>query len=704
MKKFFLYLTIACSIFATAQTSSKYSPSAQLLVNKTNKIPQRIKGKAQSYIPVTIETSDADVLEEHGIIVGSQIGDYVTAMVPLSQYSQLGNIEEIKYIDAGNYSHTLLDNALPNIGYNQILETPYTSRYMGKGVIVGIVDIGFQWDHMAFRNADGSSRILAAWNQNDTTGTAPEPYEYGTLYDTEEELYTATLCDTETHGTHVASIAAGSAIGDIPYGGVAREASLVLVEAMHNKQGGIYDEGIIDGINYIFDYAKKANMPCVINLSLGNSMGPHDGTSSFDIMCDSLQGEGRLIVGSIGNSGQQYYHLGYDFDTQDSVFHAGLKNQSYSLPFIDIWSEKPLKIDLELYHGHTDTILNHTGWLPIDTFYENSLSYFDREILVEVESEKYPKNNLYNTYIATSGVKSLGNTYFALKVQGDGGKVNIWVNSPGTQFSSRGREGWLGGDTQMTLNETGGTGKRITSVGAYTTDTLKETRTTFDVDYEMYAITPFSSRGLTPDGRIKPDIVAPGSLITAGFNKRLAADPQNYFYNNVMDTFVFEDSTYYYGVNSGTSMAAPIVTGTYALWLQANPRLTPEEAKEILIQTAIQDEYTTDPAAAGYGKINPYAGLVLLLEKAGTTKLQNESPAALYPTIGNGLFNIVCTEQSPLQVEIYNTEGRLITTRQIDNPTHQAPIQINIDNNTSGVYLIKITTTTSSKTYKYVLL
>ena len=445
------------------------------------------------------------------------------------------------------------------------------------------------------------------------------------------------------------------------------------------------------------------DMPCVVNLSIGGLFGPHDGTSAFDIICDSLQGEGRLIVGAMGNSGQQYYHLGYDFDTQPAEFIAGMRHQGSSLPAVDIWSDEPIKIDFAIYHGYTDTLLDHTGWLPLDTMYESTLQYFDREVIVEAASQKYHRNNLYNTFIATSGVKNLGNAYFALKVQGESGKVNMWVNSPGTQFSTRGLEGWLGGDTEMTLNETGGTGKRITSVAAYTTDTLKECRIPFKVYYEMGDITPFSSRGLTPDGRMKPDVAAPGSLITAAFNKALAGDSQNYYYDQTVDTFVINDSTYHYGVNSGTSMAAPVVTGTYALWLQAQPRLTPEEAKEVLRITARQDQYTTDPASAGYGKIAPYEGVCHLLEKAHISTPSSQPYVTLYPTIGNGIFNVVTHDSKPLQIDIYNSNGLLIATHRTTDTTHLTPMQYTIDRAVKGVYFIKVTTTTGSRIYKYLV-
>ena len=697
MKKIFLLLVTLYAFAGMAQ--SKYSPSAQLFRNQSTEM-QRAPYKGQErYIHTTLQVSDADALEQYGILVGTQSGNLVTALVPATLFDQLSEIPEITYIDANRKSHTLLNKALPDIGYDRILTSSYTATpYLGKGVIVGVVDLGFQWDHPAFCNADGSTRILAAWNQNDTTGTAPEKYNYGSLYDTPDEILNGLTGNVETHATHVTGIAAGSAIEGIPFGGVAREASLVLVEAQHSGGSSMYDEGITDGINFIFEYAEKMGMPCVINLSLGNNFGPHDGTSLFDQMCDSLQGPGRLIVGAMGNSGQQHYHLGYDFDAENTEFRAGLTG---GLPILDVWSEEPVQLMLEFYHGHVDTILDTTGWIPLDSIYETTLKYFHREITVTATSQRSPFNNKYNVMITTSGVNNIGNSYFALKAKGESGRLDIWTNAPGAEFSSRGFDGWLEGDTEMTLNETGGTGKRITSVGAYTSDTTKHciNNRTYEVGYELNAVSPFSSRGFTADGRTKPDIITPGSLITSAFNDVLAGDPLSYYYDTIEGIYIVHNDSCYYGVNSGTSMATPIVTGTYAIWLQAKPDLTPEEAKEILYRTATQDEYTTRPAEAGYGKVNPYDGLCYIFDTNNISLPVMQNIAMIYPSVGDGSFTLRTPEQ-PSMVRIYNASGILIATHHTAGL--EGSIDIAIPNAPKGIYYIQAITDKNIYTSKYI--
>ena len=705
MKKFISLLLITCAIITQAQV--RYSPSAQqLLLNHNAGIQHAKDNGKEHYIHTTLQVSDIDALEQYGIIVGSQVGDFTTALVPASMFARLGEIAAISYVDAGNISHLLLDKALSDIEYDKILTLPYTPQpYLGKGVIVGIVDLGFQWDHAAFRNADGSTRIIAAWNQNDTTGTSPHPYSYGSLYDSEEEILNGYCGVDEVHATHVTGIAAGSAIADIPYGGVAREASLILVEAQHAGGSGMFDQGITDGINFIFNYADSLDMPCVINLSIGSNFGPHDGTSIFDQMCDSLQGPGRLIVGAMGNSGRQHYHLGYDFDSEHTEFRAGMRQEGNALPELDAWCDEPFSIELELYHGHTDTILDTTGWIPLDSVFETTLKYFYREMTVTATSQLCPFNNKYNIHVVVSGIKNLGNAYFALKARGEKGHLDIWNNAPGTQFSSRGFEGWLEGDTKMTLNEIGGTGKRITSVGAYTSDTLKYCidGSSYSVDYQLHAVAPFSSRGHTADGRIKPEIIAPGCIITSAYNKFSAAQPFNFYREMTTNIYYLHNDSNYYGANSGTSMAAPVVTGTYAIWLQAKPDLTPEEAKEVLRLTATQDPYTTQDDMAGYGKINPYKGLLHLLDKAKVESPFEGNNVGIFPTIGDGNFTLLCnpTEQ-PRELRIYNSTGMLIGIYNIDEYIENTPLQFYIPNNSRGIYYIQVTTDKGQYTYKYI--
>jgi serine protease AprX len=104
------------------------------------------------------------------------------------------------------------------------------------------------------------------------------------------------------------------------------------------------------------------------------------------------------------------------------------------------------------------------------------------------------------------------------------------------------------------------------------------------IDRSDDIVAPFSSRGPTAyDGLAKPDIVAPG----VGIESLSAPDSQ--FYTSMAPYLLpgTVTTTYLpYLSLTGTSMAAPVVSGTVALMLQANPALTPNAVKAILQYTA----------------------------------------------------------------------------------------------------------------------
>ncbi len=131
-------------------------------------------------------------------------------------------------------------------------------------------------------------------------------------------------------------------------------------------------------------------------------------------------------------------------------------------------------------------------------------------------------------------------------------------------------------------------------------------------------LAPFSSHGPTADGRVKPDITAPGAVVVSSLN---SYDTQyNATSPYVAASTVWNSRTYYFGAFMGTSMATPVVTGIIALMLEQDPTLTPENVKDIFKSNSISDSFTgTIPVDGsetwGWGKINAYADLNSLITK-----------------------------------------------------------------------------------------
>jgi subtilisin family serine protease len=172
----------------------------------------------------------------------------------------------------------------------------------GEGVVVGIVDSGVDLGHADLRRADGSTRIVSLWDQSNDGGTPPGGFTYGTEWDsTAINAGTATQTDTDGHGTHVITTAAGNgrATGNGQpagtYVGVAPKADVIAVKTTYAATA------IVDGVKYIFLKAAALGKNAVVNLSLGTQAGPHDGTYGFDTLIDALTGPGKIVVASAGN-------------------------------------------------------------------------------------------------------------------------------------------------------------------------------------------------------------------------------------------------------------------------------------------------------------------------------------------------------------------------------------------------------------------
>jgi subtilisin family serine protease len=138
-------------------------------------------------------------------------------------------------------------------------------------------------------------------------------------------------------------------------------------------------------------------------------------------------------------------------------------------------------------------------------------------------------------------------------------------------------------------------------------------------------VAPFSSRGPTNiDHAMKPDIVAPGvgieSLAAAG-STLYAANPASRLAGTV------DTASMPYLSMTGTSMAAPVVAGTIALMLEANPELTPNLVKAILQYTA-ERRARVDLAAQGAGFLNARGAVQLAQALRDATTTTEPDPVA----------------------------------------------------------------------------
>ncbi len=517
----------------------------------------------------------------------------------------------------------LLDQSVPAIGTDRILRgSGLDSAYTGKGVIIGVVDTGIDFNHKAFLNDDGSTRLLALWDQTVelTDGSRrPEGLHYGLECDAlqindalrgDENACPST--DTEGHGTHVAGVAAGS--GD-DYEGVAPQSPLIVVKT------DFLDGSILDGINYIFRKADAMGRPVVVNLSLGDSSGAHDGNSWFEKTLASQLTPGRIVVAGAGNEASQeglfYTHAALQFGGGDDVRHGPIAlpagdsdgNPAYSL-FFDMWDEgttlrsfsvAALSITDDGYEAHQapQLVAPEAEGDPLTVKilgdgktwgYVHAASAIDpvigrRETIILIDRCSDGPCAMGGT--VDDAVKDFGQTLWSLHFDDKpAGRVDLWPVGMSALFLapheasvlrwgdssvwSAGHFAFAGGDDDLTVTLPASS-PEVVAVGSYVTRSswtdasgnLQPPESLRGPDEGELSL--FSSRGPTADGRIKPDITAPGEWIASAFSR------------DSLFTQGLEDRSNRYGVLRGTSMAAPHVAGVVALMLQRNARLTADD-------------------------------------------------------------------------------------------------------------------------------
>ncbi|MDE7125329.1 MAG: S8 family peptidase [Muribaculaceae bacterium] len=142
-------------------------------------------------------------------------------------------------------------------------------------------------------------------------------------------------------------------------------------------------------------------------------------------------------------------------------------------------------------------------------------------------------------------------------------------------------------------------------------------------------------------------------------------------------------------------MATPAVTGAVALWLQANPNLTPQQIRDIIKETSVTDSFTgTVPNnSAGYGKLDSYAGLKKALETTGIDNIISDDSADKPKVwVESGSKNICCVVPSATTVGIYSVSGIMVGRHELNASLNT------IDGSSlpSGVYILKFETSGSS--------
>lgn len=259
------------------------------------------------------------------------INGYAIVTLPENLVESFANLEEVEYIEKPKrLFFQISQGKIASCILPLTVQEPFLT---GAGTIVAVIDSGIAYDHMDFRNKDGSSRILELWDQSVTPDSEkgwepPEGYTLGTLFTKsqidaalaqptrQEMLAVVPSIDQSGHGTQVAGIAAGNgALVNGRYQGVAPESELLVVKLGTARPDGFpRTTELMRALNYVVNRAIYYGRPVAVNLSFGNTYGAHDGSSLLERFLDNVAEIGRTVicVGS-GNEGAAAGHVTGNF-------------------------------------------------------------------------------------------------------------------------------------------------------------------------------------------------------------------------------------------------------------------------------------------------------------------------------------------------------------------------------------------------------
>ena len=552
---------------------------------------------------------------------GRSIGQLAIKRIPLEEAENLAGDPETMFVEHAESLKTprpIKGSETASDPDRRKLRSIAEKHGDGAGVLIGLIDVeGFDWAHPDLLDAKGKPRFISIWDQGATAGTPPQRFGYGHVIGNTDmiqalgeakvakvsphDLESQSEMVSGSHGTHVASIAAGRT-------GVCSKADIAAVlvslpESDLERRTSFYDSTrLLDAVLYLLDQA--AGRPVSINISLGTNGHAHDASSVLDRWLDALLTEpGRSICVAAGNAGQERPEAPDDLGFMLGRIHTAGRIAAQGLEHDLEWevvgdriidaSENELELWYEAQDRFAISVLPPDGdWIgPIapGEFLEN-FQLPDRTVISIYNELHHPANgsNYIAVYLAPyMGAQIVGIAAGTWLVRLHGrvvrdGRFHAWIERDDPADPGDGTHYWPSYFSERSNVDASSVsalacGHRIVSVA--------------NLDEAKRAVHITSSQGPTRDGRPKPDIAARGTDVLAanGFG-----DPDDRWISM-----------------TGTSMASPYVAGVVGLMLAVEPRLTAAQIVGILKATAQPLPGGTFDWAndAGFGVIRPKACL-----------------------------------------------------------------------------------------------
>lgn len=643
--------------------------------------PETING--ETYISAFIRISDSqDIrsLEAIGVIIESDFEfGLLSALIPVDKIYEVAAIEGVQKVSVARLMQTSTNMARQTTNTDDVLTLSNDAinaglphAYDGSGVILGIIDSGIDFQHAAFKDKDGNTRIKGVYCYNGTNTTTWTGS--GTLPTTDD--------NTGDHGTHTSSIAGGSSVivsgsnvtvtdnhANATYGGMAPGADLYLAGTRD-----LQDTRIAAAMQQMYNYAASQNKPLVVSNSWGTHWGPHDGTGDVADLVHRYFGDSHpnnICLFAAGNEAGNFdpnegggFHVsgnassnsplgtiirfGPFSDANNGMVYQGILANAWCRS-ANVASMGCRLLVLNVNTGAVEATFNVNpteNGAPVNglgSYYTDGTVYAFKDYTPSGNKTQivlYANGQIQSVdYRQTNGVYN-SNYTLAVEFYPTNGSavIDVWAPRDSYVFynnlnglTTNGHT-WTNGSDDMTASDES-TIPDVISVGAYAartsfTNSQGQTQnysgvlTLNDAVYFSSYATPQEC----PTGEMLPTITAPGARVISAVNHNHTASVDNYSYygSNYISELVVNSSTSPYAVMDGTSMASPAAAGIVALWMQAatemGQTLTTTDVKNIMAETAIKDSWVTSGPNAthfGNGKINALGGIEYILQEYG---------------------------------------------------------------------------------------
>ncbi len=740
MKKCLLVSALVALLSPSALFADKFDAPASILAGMAQAAgqPEARSGEVRALQPVISLDSkvsvivtfadgfDVNSLVADGYDVQAQTSDMAVVNVLASELNVLAEREYVGRVSLGYQLRELLLNARAEgkVDDVQTGASGLDKKYDGSGIICGLMDGGFDVNHVNFLDDAGEPRTKILWRITGSNGAVE-------TYDTPSKIKGFKTDKSDgSHGTHVLGIMSGSYNGTadkvatmsngsvvvrrnrpVPYYGVATGAELAVC------CGTLQSNNISIAAGKIADFAKSQGKPAVMNLSLGHNIGPHDGTTDQARFL-AEKGKEMIICVSAGNEGQKNVSLHKDFVAGNLTVSTTVGKSAAATGVIDIWGndDTPFKVTFvgidktngEIKYAHKidgptdgDVFLTGTYYTAAGYIHEAGFDpVFGEKGAIIYTAGVNTNNNRYNFYcnIQTLSGRISANVVPGFIVEGVAGKSADLYCVGNYGMLSNGINGYSDGNPTQSINDMA-CGDNVIVVGAYAaSNDIPAIGGGGSYGIEIGSIAPFSSYGKTFQGRQLPDISAPGLGVISSYS---------HYYMQGADTSIASavlsknNRNNYWAEMSGTSMSSPFVAGVVALWLQADPTLTVDEVKQIMKETAVNDKFTAvDPHRWGYGKIDALAGIKKILGISAIADVAVDGDDLLISQIDGGrTVDVFSAGASKVEVQLYTVGGAMAASASADGDS----VQLSAENLAPGVYIVRAGDGSRTATRKIVL-